>query len=116
MGKARNPYKDPLVAGLLAVIPGAGHFYCGQRLRGVAYLMGTVAGLFLFVVPGLFLWAASVPDVILCVRRCNRLAPPLLHQSMMKTISDGPDPGYSPLQPAAPAEELPPVPWTESAR
>jgi len=73
MLKSKDPYKDPLVAGMLALIPGAGHLYCGESLRGVTYLAGTVAGLFLFVVPGVFIWAASIPDVVLCVRRRNRL-------------------------------------------
>jgi len=115
MGKARNSYKDPLVAGLLAVIPGAGHFYCGERLRGLTYIMGTAVGMFLFVVPGLFLWAASVPDVVLCVRRRNRMLPPLLHPSVVK-ITDGPYSALPPLQPAEPVAETPPDPWTESAR
>ncbi|MCZ6833915.1 MAG: hypothetical protein O7F11_09235 [Acidobacteria bacterium] len=115
MGRARNSYKDPLVAGILAVIPGAGHFYCGERLRGVSYMLGTAVGLFLFVVPGLFLWAASIPDVVLCARRRNRMMPPLRHMSMVN-ITDGPDPVSPPLQPAEPVEETPPDPWTESAR
>ena len=102
------------MAGMLAIIPGAGHLYCGERLRGVTYMMGTVVGLFLFLTPGLFLWAASVPDVLLCVRRRNRLAPPMLHTSMVN-ISDGRDPASPPLQAAVVAEETPPVPWSESA-
>ena len=115
MGRSRNSYKDPLVAGMLAIIPGAGHFYCGERLRGVAYMMGTAVGLFLFVAPGLFIWAASVPDVVLCVGRRNRMMPPLLHPSV-GNITDGSDPAHPPLQPGEPVEETPPVPWIESAR
>lgn len=115
MGKVHNSYKDPLVAGLLAVIPGAGHFYCGERLRGLTYMLGTAVGMFLFVVPGLFLWAASVPDVILCVRRRNSMLPPLLHGSLVN-VTDGSDPVLLPLQPGEPVAETPPAPWTESAR
>jgi TM2 domain-containing membrane protein YozV len=103
MLKSKDPYKDPLVAGMLALIPGAGHLYCGEPLRGVTYLAGTVAGLFLFVVPGVFIWAASIPDVILCVRRRNRLASPWLHASALK-ITDGPDPDCPPMpHPATPS-------------
>jgi len=115
MGSANNSCKDPLVAGLLAIIPGAGHVYCGERLRGAAYMLGTALGLFLFVLPGLFLWAASFPDVILCVRRHNRMLPPLLHASMVN-ITDGPArPDPSP-RPATPPEEPRSDPWIESAR
>ena len=115
MGRKRNFYKDPLVAGMLAIIPGAGHFYCGERLRGVAYLMGTAVGLFLFVAPGVFIWAASIPDVVLCVRRHNRMMPPLLHRSAVN-VTDGPGPVPPPSPAEQPVEETPPVPWTESAR
>jgi hypothetical protein len=91
MQKEKHSYKDPLVASVLALVPGAGHLYCGESLRGVTYLAGTVAGLFLFVVPGIFIWAASIPDVVLCVRRRNRLAKPFVHVSAVR-ITDGPDP------------------------
>lgn len=41
------PRKDPIVAAALAVIPGMGHFYLGQPLKGFAYLLG-VGGLQFF--------------------------------------------------------------------
>jgi TM2 domain-containing membrane protein YozV len=117
--KNASPYKDPLVAGMLACIPGAGHFYCGESLRGVTYMAGTVAGLFLFVVPGLFIWAASIPDVVLCVRRRNHLASPWLHPSVQK-ITDGPDPDCPPMphpeSPLHPESRPESDPWTESSR
>ena len=94
--KNKSQYKDPLVAGMLALIPGAGHFYCGENLRGITYLAGIVGGLFLFLVPGLFIWAASIPDVVLRVRRRNDLASPWLHPSVQK-ITDGPDPDCPPM-------------------
>jgi len=109
--------KDPLVAGLLALIPGAGHLYCGEPLRAVTYLAGIVAGLFLFVVPGVFLWAASIPDAVLCVHRRNRLAAPYLHASMLR-ITDGPDPACPPQEsPQGPIHpEAEPDPSLESLR
>lgn len=94
---------------MLALIPGAGHFYCGEPLRAVTYLAGTVAGLFLFVVPGLFIWAASIPDVVLCVQRRNAQAAPWLHPSAVR-ISDGPDPDCPPLPHPAAAGDLEPLP------
>lgn len=43
----RASRKDPRVAALLAIIPGMGHFYLGQNLKGLGYLAG-VAGLQFF--------------------------------------------------------------------
>jgi TM2 domain-containing membrane protein YozV len=39
--------KSPLLAAALALIPGCGHFYLGQNMKGVAYLIG-VGGLEFF--------------------------------------------------------------------
>lgn len=39
--------KNPLLAAALAVVPGLGHFYLGQNMKGVAYLIG-VGGLEFF--------------------------------------------------------------------
>ena len=43
----RASRKDPRVAALLAIIPGMGHFYLGQNMKGLGYLVG-VAGLQFF--------------------------------------------------------------------
>jgi TM2 domain-containing membrane protein YozV len=37
-----RPRKSPGLAAALAVIPGLGHFYLGQNVRGVAFLVGVV--------------------------------------------------------------------------
>ncbi len=39
--------KHPLLAAALAVVPGLGHFYLGQNMKGVAYLIG-IGGLEFF--------------------------------------------------------------------
>ena len=39
--------KNPLTAGFLALVPGLGHFYLGQNVKGFAYLIG-VGGLQFF--------------------------------------------------------------------
>lgn len=105
---------------MLALIPGAGHLYCGEPLRGVTYLAGTVAGLFLFIVPGLFIWAASIPDVVLCVHRRNRLASPWRHASALRITDDGPDPDCPPqpfpAEPTHPETSPETDPWTGSLR
>ncbi|MFQ5671046.1 MAG: hypothetical protein ACE5HD_11105 [Acidobacteriota bacterium] len=81
-------YKDPLLAGLLSLVPGAGHVYAGCPARGATFFMGVLIGLFLFVVPGLLLWLVSIPDVVICVRSSNRHAVPL--DLAMVTVTDGP--------------------------
>jgi hypothetical protein len=70
-------YRDPLLAALLAILPGSGHVYAGRAERGLAWLLGTLAGLLLFVVPGLVIWSASIWDAALCARVRNAAAPPL---------------------------------------
>jgi len=50
-GAYRGPYvrprKNPAVAAGLAIIPGLGHFYLGQNVKGLAYLL-SIGGLQFF--------------------------------------------------------------------
>jgi|SRR5690242_11600627 TM2 domain-containing membrane protein YozV len=91
-GAYRAPYarsrKSPVTAGLLALVPGLGHFYLGQNLKGVAYLVG-VGGLQFFGfdldlsvigaavgVPmelgGTGLWVFSIVDAYRTAKRMNQ--------------------------------------------
>ena len=74
-------YRDPLLAGLLALLPGGGHLYVGRTARGFACLLGTLAGLVLFIVPGVAIWAVSIVDAVLCARQRNQAAPALRLES-----------------------------------
>ena len=38
--------KDPTVARVIGIVPGAGHIYAGEKMRGVTYF-GTTVGIFL---------------------------------------------------------------------
>ncbi len=42
-----RPRKSPALAAALAVVPGLGHFYLGQNLKGLGFLVG-IAGLQFF--------------------------------------------------------------------
>jgi len=42
-----RPRKNPAVAAGLAIVPGLGHFYLGQNVKGLAYLLG-IGGLQFF--------------------------------------------------------------------
>jgi len=44
------------------VIPGLGQLYKGRIGRGAAFFCGTVAGLFLFVFPGVGVWLWGIID------------------------------------------------------
>lgn len=39
------PYRQPTTALVLAVLPGAGHMYAGEYLKGVWFYFGTVSGI-----------------------------------------------------------------------
>ena len=95
-------YRDPLKAGVFSgLVPGAGQVYAGEPTRGVTFFMGTATGLFLFVVPGVLIWAAAVVDAVAGARRRNRDAAPLelpVEVSPVLTpatvhVTDGPPPG-----------------------
>ncbi len=101
-------YRDPLKAGLFGVLmPGGGHVYAGRVWRGMTFFAGTVVGLFLFVVPGLAIWAAGVADAVHCTRRRNAQAPALdlpperspLADPPLPRITDGPPVPDSPVDP-----------------
>jgi TM2 domain-containing membrane protein YozV len=46
-GTVARPRKNPFLAAALALVPGLGHFYLGENMKGVAYLIG-VGGLEFF--------------------------------------------------------------------
>ena len=48
--------KSPKVAALLSIVPGLGQVYCGQIVKGILFLILTIIGLILFILPGLFIW------------------------------------------------------------
>ncbi len=64
--------KNPWTAFFLSVFfDGAGQVYNGQFARGLAVLFGTIAGLFLFIVPGVLVWFYGIYDAHRTARRMN---------------------------------------------
>jgi len=77
--------KSPILAAALALVPGLGHFYLGENMKGVAYLIGvggleffgldldlTVIGAVIGVpmeVGGGTLWIFSIVDAYRTARR-----------------------------------------------
>ena len=43
-------------------IPGLGQVYNGQTAKGVGIFAGTLAGLFLLIIPGLIVWVFGLYD------------------------------------------------------
>lgn len=64
--------KNPQVAVFCSsLIPGLGQIYNGETLKGFAFLVGTMIGLFLLVLPGLFIWIYSMYDAHIIARKMN---------------------------------------------
>jgi len=55
--------KSPLIAGLCSfLLPGLGQVYNGNLTRGIGFLIGTIIGYFLLIVPGLIVWIYGIYD------------------------------------------------------
>jgi len=50
---------QPLTAGVFAIIPGAGHFYAGEQLRGLLFPAGMAVSVYIIVAGSLSEWAAQ---------------------------------------------------------
>ena len=56
--KTTDKYNPKLASGL-AVVPGLGHFYSGNYLRGLIYLAGMATSAYLIAAGGLSAWASD---------------------------------------------------------
>lgn len=58
-----NEKKSTAIAAICSlVIPGLGQVYDGKTERGFAIFFGTVIGFFIFIIPGLIVWAFGIYD------------------------------------------------------
>lgn len=85
-----NPSRQSkaVIAGILALVPGFGHFYCGEWRRGLTLFLGLpVQGAILYgiglswIAAGIVLvWLWSIWDAICCARsqKCSSLIPVVL--------------------------------------
>ncbi len=65
--------KSPYVALLCSFfIPGLGQVYDGNTAKGIGVFIGTIGGLFLFIVPGLIFWLYGLHDAYSTAKRMNR--------------------------------------------
>jgi TM2 domain-containing membrane protein YozV len=54
-----------------SLIPGLGQVYNGETLKGFIFLIGTLLGLFLLLIPGLIVWIYSMYDAHITAGRMN---------------------------------------------
>jgi ABC-type Na+ efflux pump, permease component len=71
--------KSTAVAAICSlVIPGLGQVYDGKLERGFLIFFGTVIGLFLFIIPGLCVWAFGIYDAYTIACQMNNKEIPFL--------------------------------------
>ena len=59
----QRPQKNQMTAGFCSTfLPGLGQVYNGETGKGFAVFLLTLAGLFLFIVPGLIIWLYAMYD------------------------------------------------------
>jgi TM2 domain-containing membrane protein YozV len=64
--------KNPLISLLLSFFfPGLGSVYNGDTVKGVAIYIGTIIGMFLFIVPGVIVWIYGMYDAYTTAKKMN---------------------------------------------
>jgi TM2 domain-containing membrane protein YozV len=78
-------------AGLAALgsllFSGLGQVYNGQLRKGVVIFFGTLAGVLLFVVPGIIIWIFGVADAWLTAKKMNEGKIPFQEHSWFQIIA-----------------------------
>jgi hypothetical protein len=78
-------------AGLAALgslcFSGLGQVYNGQLRKGVVIFFGTIAGVLLFVVPGIIIWIFGVADAWLTAKKMNEGKIPFQEHSWLQIIA-----------------------------
>lgn len=63
--------KSPWLAALLSIIPGLGQVYNGQIGKGLIFLVGTIIGYFIFILPGFLVWVYGIYDAYRTAGKMN---------------------------------------------
>jgi len=66
---------------------GLGQVYNGQLRKGVVIFFGTIAGVLLFVVPGITIWIFGVADAWLTAKKMNEGTIPFQEHSWLQIIA-----------------------------
>ncbi|MCE5298143.1 MAG: zinc ribbon domain-containing protein [Methanoregulaceae archaeon] len=64
--------KNPWISTILSFFfPGLGSVYNGDTLKGIAIYIGTIIGMFLFIVPGVIVWIFGLYDAYSTAKKMN---------------------------------------------
>ena len=61
-----------IAAVISLIIPGGGHMYAGEIIGGIAWLVFTLIGYGLFIVPGLILHLICIFDAVAAIKRIGK--------------------------------------------
>ncbi|HXX55028.1 MAG TPA: zinc ribbon domain-containing protein [Methanoregula sp.] len=87
LAAAPREEKSPFLASLFSsVIPGLGQVYNGMTARGAALFAGTLAGLFLLLIPGLIVWLYAIYDAHAMASKMNRGEIPFMPASAARMV------------------------------
>jgi TM2 domain-containing membrane protein YozV len=65
--------KEPVLSAILGFIfAGSGQVYNGELGKGILILVGTVIGLFIFVIPGIIVWIFGIYDAYTTAEKMNK--------------------------------------------
>jgi TM2 domain-containing membrane protein YozV len=64
--------RNPAGAAVLSfLVPGAGQAYNGDFKRGLLFLIGTIIGTLLLILPGIIVWGYGIYDAAITAKRMN---------------------------------------------
>jgi len=63
--------KSPWIAALLSFLPGLGQVYNGDLKRGTFFLLATLVGFLLFIIPGIIFWGYQIYDAHSSAKKMN---------------------------------------------
>jgi TM2 domain-containing membrane protein YozV len=67
-----NEEKNPFLALICSLfIPGLGQVYDGLTARGIAIFLGTIVGLVIYIIPGVFVWLYGMYDAYSMAKKMN---------------------------------------------
>lgn len=74
-----NEEKNPFLALICSlIIPGLGQVYDGLTARGIAIFFGTLVGLVIYIIPGIFVWIFGMYDAYSLANKMNNQEIPFM--------------------------------------
>ena len=84
---AAQKEKNPWISTILSFFfPGLGSVYNGDTLKGIAIYIGTIIGMFLYIVPGVIVWIYGMYDAFTTAKKMNEGSIPYKEANTMVII------------------------------